>query len=74
VKAFLDAVCDPTMMDRWIPDEDWVHQIPENGKNDCSIVNFNTGMSQQCLWQNNNGIEGKQNQVRERTLGTRYLF
>jgi hypothetical protein len=57
VKAFLDAVSiDPTMMDRWIPDEDWVRQIRENGLSDCSVVNFNTGMSQQCLWQNDHAI------------------
>ena len=58
VKAFLDVVYDHTMLDRWIPDEDWVHQIRENGESDCSIANFNTGMSQQCMWQNNNAILG----------------
>jgi hypothetical protein len=30
VKAFLKmAVCDETMLDQWIPDEDWVCQIRE---------------------------------------------
>jgi hypothetical protein len=30
VKAFL-SVFDDRMLDRWIPDEDWVPQIGENG-------------------------------------------
>jgi hypothetical protein len=55
VKAFLDVVScdDSTMLDRWIPDEDWVRQIRENGERDCSIANLNRGMSAQCCWQNN---------------------
>jgi hypothetical protein len=59
VKAFLDAVCDNTMLDRLIPDEDcWVlHQIWENGKNNCSILNLNTVMPQQCVvWKHNYDI------------------
>jgi hypothetical protein len=51
-KEFL-AVYDDTMLDRWIPDEDWIHQIQDNGNSDCSISNLNMGMSRQCLWQNN---------------------
>jgi hypothetical protein len=54
VKAFFDAVCcDDTMLDRWIPDEDWVRQIRENGDNGCSTMNLNNGLSAQCMWQNN---------------------
>ncbi len=53
VKAFL-AVCDDTMMlDRWIPDEDWIRQIRDKGGSDCSISHLNMGMSKQCMWQNN---------------------
>jgi hypothetical protein len=57
VQAFLDLVFsdDAIMLDRWIPDEDWVRQIRENGK-DCSIVNLNRGMTAQCMWQNNRAI------------------
>ncbi len=44
---------DEILLDRWIPDEDWVRQIRENGERDCSIANFNRGMSAQCCWQNN---------------------
>ena len=44
------------MLDRWIPDEDWVRRIRDNGKNDCTLVNFNMGMSTQCSWQNNHAI------------------
>jgi hypothetical protein len=51
VKAFLDAFSfDDTMLDRWIPDEDWVRQIRDNGKHDCLIVNLNRGMSTHCMW------------------------
>jgi hypothetical protein len=46
------------MLDRWIPDEDWVRLISEHGKANCSIVTFNTVMSQQCVWQNNHAILG----------------
>jgi hypothetical protein len=54
VKGFLDVVfCDDTMLDRWIPDEDWVRQIQDNGEHDCSIINLNRGMTAQCMWQNN---------------------
>jgi hypothetical protein len=54
VKAFLDAaVSDDMMLDRWIPDEDWVRQIRENGETDCFVVNLNTGLALQCVWQNN---------------------
>jgi hypothetical protein len=54
VKAFLDAaVSDDMMLDRWIPDEDWVRQIRENGETDYSVVNLNTGLALQCVWQNN---------------------
>jgi hypothetical protein len=57
VQAFL-AVCDDTiMLDRWIPDEDWVRQIQESGEDDrCSITNLNTGLAKNCLWQNNHAI------------------
>jgi hypothetical protein len=59
VTAFL-AVCDDTMMDRWIPDEDWVRQIRDNDKVDCSIVNLNTGLSAQCMWQSNHAtLQGR---------------
>ena len=30
MKAFLDAACDDVMLDRWIPDEDWVRQMRLN--------------------------------------------
>jgi hypothetical protein len=53
VKAFLDAaVSDDMMLDRWIPDKDWVRHIRENGETGCSIVNLNTGLALQCVWQN----------------------
>ena len=52
VEAF-SAVCDPSMLDRWIPDEDWVRHIRDNGFNECSITNLNMGLSTQCAWQNN---------------------
>jgi hypothetical protein len=57
VKAFL-AVCDGTiMLDPWIPDEDWVRQIQESGKDDrCSITNLKTGLAKWCTWQNNHAI------------------
>jgi hypothetical protein len=46
VKAFLDAaVSDDMMLDRWIPDKDWVRHIQENGETDYSIVNLNTGLT-----------------------------
>jgi hypothetical protein len=38
VKSFL-AVLDNTMLDRWIPDEDWVRQIRESDENDCPFRN-----------------------------------
>jgi hypothetical protein len=52
VDAF-SAVCDDSMLDRWIPDEDWVWHIRDNGEIDCTITNLNMGMSRQCVWQNN---------------------
>jgi hypothetical protein len=62
VKAFLDVVSchdDDIMLDRWIPDEDWVRTIRENGERDCSILNLNKGLSAQCFWQNNHAtIQG----------------
>jgi hypothetical protein len=76
VKAFLDAVSgdDSSMLDRWIPDEDWVRQIRDNGKNECTIVNLNTGMSKQCSWQNNHAtLQGQTiyyNKKHIRTLKT----
>jgi hypothetical protein len=48
VRAFF-AVCEDTMLEQWIPDEDWVHQREENGKNGCSIWSLNSGMSAQCV-------------------------
>jgi hypothetical protein len=54
VKAFLDAaLSDDMILDQWIPDEDWVRQIQENGETGCSVVNLNTGLALQCVWQNN---------------------
>jgi hypothetical protein len=53
VKALLDVICDETM-DRWIPDEDWVRRIRDNGEHDCSIVNLNRGLSN-----NDANLEGK---------------
>ncbi len=52
VKAFL-AVCFDTMLDQWIPNEDWVRQIRDNGDNVCTVPNLNMGMSAQCVWQKN---------------------
>jgi hypothetical protein len=52
VEAFV-AVCNDAMLDRWIPDEDWVRQIRFNGCSECSVTNLNMGMSKQCAWQNN---------------------
>jgi hypothetical protein len=52
VEAFL-AVCDDSMLGRWIPDDDWVRHIRDNGKNDCLITNLSMGMSRPCVWQNN---------------------
>ncbi len=51
VEAF-SAVCDPSMLDRWIPDEDWIRHIRDSGFNDCSITDLNSGLSRQCAWQN----------------------
>jgi hypothetical protein len=52
VKAFLDAaVSDDMMLDRWIPAKHWVRHIRENGETGCSIVNLNTGLALQCVWQ-----------------------
>ena len=56
VKAFLDAACDDSMLDRWIPDEDWVRQMRIDCESDCSVVNLNSGLSKQCVWQNNHAI------------------
>ena len=59
VEAF-SAVCDDSMLDRWIPDEDWVRHIRDNGANDCSITNLNMGLSTQCAWQNNHAsLQGR---------------
>ena len=44
------------MLDRWIPDEDWLRQIRDKGGSDCTISHLNMGMSKQCLWQNNHAI------------------
>jgi hypothetical protein len=57
VQAFL-PVCDNTiMLDRWIPDKDWVRQIRESGEDGrCSITNLNTGLAKNCSWQNNHAI------------------
>jgi hypothetical protein len=55
VKVFL-AILDDTMLDQWIPDEDWVRQIQESGKNDCSISNLNSALAKECVWQNNHAI------------------
>jgi hypothetical protein len=49
VVAFL-AVCNDSMLDRWIPDKDWVRKIRDNGENKCSLTNLNMGMSTQCAW------------------------
>ncbi len=57
VAAFFAICDDKTMLDRWIPDEDWVRQIRENGENDSSVVNLNMGMSKHCLWQNNHATQ-----------------
>jgi hypothetical protein len=51
VDAF-SAVCDDSMLDRWIPDKDWVRHIRDIGEIDCTITNLNMGMSRQCVWQN----------------------
>jgi hypothetical protein len=50
------AVLDNTMLDRWIPDKDWVHQIRESDENDCSLRNLNSGLAKECAWQNNHAI------------------
>jgi hypothetical protein len=55
VKAFL-AVFDDMVLDRWIPDKDWVCQIGEDGKNDCSIKSLNSALAKECVWQNNHAI------------------
>jgi hypothetical protein len=55
VKAFL-AVLDDKMLDRWIPDKDWVRQIRESGENYCSVRNLNSGLAKECAWQNNHAI------------------
>jgi hypothetical protein len=53
VIAFL-SVCANPMLDRWIPDEDWVRQIIRYyGDCDRSGLNLNMGMSKQCQWQKN---------------------
>jgi hypothetical protein len=38
------------------PDEDWVRQIQESDKNDCSVRNLNSGLAKECAWQNNHAI------------------
>ncbi len=57
VAAFFAVCDDETMLDRWIPDEDWVRQIRDNGEIDCSVMNFNMGMSKHCMWQNNHSTQ-----------------
>jgi hypothetical protein len=52
VEAF-SAVCDDSMLDRWIPNEDWVRHIRDKGEDECSITNLNMGMSRKCVGQNN---------------------
>jgi hypothetical protein len=55
VKASL-AVLDDRMLDPWIPDEDWDHQIRESGKNNCFLRNLNSALAKECVWQNNHAI------------------
>jgi hypothetical protein len=57
VAAFFAVCDDETMLDRWIPDEDWVRQIRDNGKIDCSVMNFNMEMSKHYMWQNNHSTQ-----------------
>jgi hypothetical protein len=48
------------MLDRWIPDEDWVRHIQENSETDRSIVNLNTGLALHCVWQNDHAtLQGR---------------
>jgi hypothetical protein len=57
VKLFLSVSDNTIMLDRWIPDEDWVRQIRESGEDErCSVTNLNTGLAKQCSWQNNHAI------------------
>ena len=56
MKEFLDLTYDDAMMDRWIPDEDWVQQMRLNRESDCSIMNLNKGLEKQCVFENNNAI------------------
>jgi hypothetical protein len=60
VNAFLEVIsCDDgVVMDRWIPDEDWVRQIRDNGERYCSVLYLNKGLNSQCMWQNNRGTLG----------------
>jgi hypothetical protein len=56
MNAFL-AVWDDMMLDRWIPDKDWVRQIRESGEDGrCSIMNLNAGLANQCMWQNKHAV------------------
>jgi len=62
VNSFLDLISadDGSMLDRWIPDEDWVRQMRLNYENDCTILQLNSGLTRHCIWQNNHAIlEGK---------------
>jgi hypothetical protein len=74
----MKAVCDDTMHDRWIPDEDWVCQIQDTGNDDCTTNNLNHGLSQQCLWQNDRAIlEGTTifyNKKQVQTLKTKTMY
>jgi hypothetical protein len=58
VQAFLSVCDDAIMLDRWIPDEDWVRQIRESGGDGpCSMItNLNTGLAKHCSRQNNHAI------------------
>jgi hypothetical protein len=53
VIVFLSVCDNETMLDRWIPDEDWIRQSQDSGNSDCSLLNLNMGMSVQCAWLNN---------------------
>jgi hypothetical protein len=49
------------MLDRWIPDEDWLRKIRANGEKRGTVSDLNTGLSKQCAWTNNHAIlDGRQ--------------
>ena len=58
VAAFLDVVSNDTMLEQWIPDEDWVRLIRDNGLKECKVQNFNMGMTSQCSWHNSRAALG----------------